>query len=100
MVSVRRLTMELIVRLPLYLNWKALKQLLGWPYGRSQTGRLMQKEIRRSKGDRRKGTYREWLEPNPDPFPACSKLCPGFRSAPPLWFTPDVLAWMGRRGMT
>jgi len=90
--------MEFTVRLPLYLNWKALKQLLGWPYGRAQTWRLMKPEIMRSKGDRRKGTYREWYEPNPDPFPACTKIN-GFRSCPPLWFTPHVLAWMKRRGM-
>jgi hypothetical protein len=29
------------VKLPLYLSWSALKKLLGWPYGRTHTGRLM-----------------------------------------------------------
>ena len=90
--------MEYTVRLPLYLNWKALKSLLGWPYGRAQTARLMKKEIMRSKGSRSKGTYREWVEPNPDPFPAGVKLL-HVRNCPPLWFAPHVLSWMERRGM-
>lgn len=29
------------VKLPLYLTWSALKKKLGWPYGRTHTGRLM-----------------------------------------------------------
>ncbi|YBW37908.1 hypothetical protein ACMYR2_0399 [Nitrobacter sp. TKz-YC01] len=29
------------VKLPLYLSWKQLKQLLGWPYSRAHTRRMM-----------------------------------------------------------
>jgi len=86
------------VKLPLYLTWKALKQVLGWPNGRTQTWRMMKKEILRTKGSRRNGTYREWVEPNPDPFPACTKFN-NFRNCHPVWYTPDVLAWLKRHGL-
>ena len=36
--------MEFKVRLPLYLTWKALKLLLGWPYSRAHTWRMMHEE--------------------------------------------------------
>jgi hypothetical protein len=33
--------MQRKVRLPLYLSWSALKQLIGWPVSRAHTWRLM-----------------------------------------------------------
>jgi hypothetical protein len=60
------------VKLPLYLTWSALKKLLGWPYGRTHTGRLM--------------------------FAACRKLGP-YRSSHPIWYTPAVLDYFERHGL-
>jgi|SRR5665213_951590 len=71
---------------PLVVDWKGLKKL-GWPYSRTHTWRLMQPTIARSRGSRLKGTYVEWVEPNPNLFPVCRKLGkhPGARSCPPAW---------------
>jgi hypothetical protein len=85
------------VRLPLYLTWSALKQLLGWPYGRAQTWRMMQTTIRRSRGNVKEGTFVTWVEPNLDPFPRCAKLG-NFRSSHPQWYTPDVVDYYRRHG--
>jgi hypothetical protein len=80
-VSIRRLVMEFKVRLPLYLTWKALKQLLGWPYERAHTRRMMyEKEYE----DRR--------------FPVCRKLGP-HRHSHPIWYTPAVLDYYKRHGL-
>jgi hypothetical protein len=70
------------VRLPLYLSWKALKQIVGWPYSRTHTGRLM--------FDPKYKTVA---------FPASRKLGP-HRSAHPVWYTPDVLDYFRRHGLT
>src|SRR6266852_6063612 len=80
-VSVRRLAMESKVRLPLYLTWKALKQLLGWPYGRAHTWRMM---------------YEKEYETRQ--FPLCRKLGP-HRHSHPLWYTPHVLDYYRRHGL-
>jgi hypothetical protein len=69
------------VRLPLYLSWSALKKLLGWPYGRSQTSGLMFDPKYRNRA-----------------FPACRKLGPD-RNCHPLWYTPDVLDYFKRHGL-
>lgn len=37
--------MALKVKLPPYLTYEQLKQLMHWPYGRAQTDRLMYDEI-------------------------------------------------------
>ncbi len=73
--------MEFKVRLPLYLTWKALKQLLGWPYSRAHTWRMMYEE----RDEKKK-------------FPLCGKLGP-HRNSHPIWYTPMVLDWFRRQGM-
>ncbi len=70
------------VRLPLYLSWKNLKQILGWPYSRAQTGRLMFDP---------KYSHRR--------FPASKKLGKD-RNAHPIWYTPDVLDYLKQHGLT
>jgi hypothetical protein len=82
---------------PLIVDWKGL-QKMGWPYSRTHTVRLMATEIRRSKGSEAKGTYREWIEPNPDPFPQCRKLGT-FRNAHPVWIVSEVLAYFETHGL-
>ncbi len=69
------------VKLPLYLSWSQLKRLVGWPYGRTHTGRLM-------------------FDPKykHDAFPACRKLG-SHRNSHPIWYTPDVLDYFKRRGL-
>ncbi|MGD1083002.1 MAG: hypothetical protein ABR881_32210 [Candidatus Sulfotelmatobacter sp.] len=69
------------VKLPLYLSWSALKKQLGWPYSRTQTGRLM-------------------FDPAyvHNAFPACRKLGP-YRNSHPIWFTPEVLDYFKRHGL-
>jgi predicted DNA-binding transcriptional regulator AlpA len=64
--------------LPLYLSWRDLKRL-GWPYSRAHTWRMMDDEE--------------------DPFPRCSKLA-GHRNSHPLWYTPEVLQYFKRHGLT
>ena len=75
----------------LIVDWHGLKRM-GWPFSRAHTWRMMQPEILRSSGSRRKGTYREWVEPNPVRFPRCKKLG-SFRNSPPVWRMADVLAF-------
>lgn len=70
------------VRLPLYLSWKALKEIIGWPYSRAQTARLM---FDPSYAHRR--------------FPASVKLGKD-RSCHPVWYTMDVLDYFKRHGLT
>ena len=69
------------VKLPLYLTWSALKKLLGWPYERTHTGRLMFDPAYAN-----------------DAFPACRKLGP-YRSSHPIWYTPAVLDYYKRHGL-
>jgi hypothetical protein len=59
--------------MPLLITWKQLKAL-GWPYSPTHTERLMAPELKKTKGSRFKGTYKEWIEPNPNPFPPAKKL--------------------------
>jgi hypothetical protein len=65
--------MQTTVKLPLYLSWRQLKDIVGWPYSRTQTGRLM-------------------FDPNyaHDAFPACRKLGT-HRNSHPIWYTPAIL---------
>lgn len=69
------------VKLPLYLSWRALKDLLGWPYGRAHTSRLMH-DSRYAK----------------DAFPQCGKLGP-YRHSHPMWYTPHVLEFFKQHGL-
>jgi len=81
----------------LIVDWHGLKRM-GWPFSRAHTWRMMESEILRSSGSRRKGTYREWVEPNPDPFPSCKKLN-SFRNSHPVWRMADVLAFFEAHGL-
>ena len=79
------------------VDWKALKAM-GWPFCRQHTIRKMEPEILRSSGRRKNGDYREWLEPNPDPFPPCVKL--GWhRNSPLVWRFADVRRYFERHGL-
>jgi hypothetical protein len=73
--------MQYKVKLPLYVSWSALKKLLGWPYGRAHTWRMM-------------------FEPKyaHDAFPLRGKLGT-HRNAHPLWYTPAVLDYYKRHGL-
>lgn len=73
--------MPTTVKLPLYLNWRQLKDVVGWPYGRTHTGRLMFDS-----------DYAD------DPFPACRKLG-SHRNSHPIWYTPAVLDYFKRHGL-
>jgi hypothetical protein len=70
------------VKLPLYLTWTQLKKIVGWPYSRTHTTRLM-------------------FDPAyaHDAFPASRKLSP-HRNSHPLWYTPTVLDYFKRHGLT
>jgi len=68
------------IKLPLWLNWKGLKQL-GHPYGRTHTQRLEDED---EYADRR--------------FPKRTKPST-HRNSPPLWYTPDVLAYYKQHGL-
>ena len=81
----------------LIVDWHGLKQM-GWPFSRAHTYRLMQRDIFRSSGSRRKGTYREWAEPNPDPFP-CSRKLGVYRNSHPVWLMAEVLAYFKAHGL-
>jgi hypothetical protein len=74
--------MSIKVRLPLYLNWKALKAI-GWPYGRAQTGRL-ENDPKYHKGR---------------PFPKRGRPTGGGRHAHPLWYSPHVLDYFKQHGL-
>lgn len=69
------------VKLPLYLSWKQLKQLIGWPYSRTHTGRMMYDP-----------EYRDQR------FPASRKLG-SHRNAHPIWSTVEVLEYFKRHGL-
>jgi hypothetical protein len=59
---------------------------------------MMETEILRSSGSRRKGTYKEWVQPNLDPFPRCVKLG-AFRNSHPVWRMTEVLAYFEAHGL-
>jgi len=71
--------MSTTVKLPLYLSWRKLKDVLGWPYGRTHTDRL---------------------ETDPkyahDPFPRRGKIG-SHRNSHPMWYTPAVLGELRER---
>ena len=73
--------MPTTVKLPLYLSWRQLKNVMGWPYGRTHTARF---------------------ETDPryahDPFPRRGKIGP-HRSSHPMWYTPAVLDYFKRHGL-
>jgi hypothetical protein len=69
------------VRLPLYLNWRALKETIGWPDSRANTWRRMFDD-----------RYSH------DPFPACRKIG-NHPNSYPIWYTPDVLDYFKRHGL-
>jgi hypothetical protein len=89
--------MKVVLTIPLYLNHEGLMTKLGWMYSPNHLDKLCKKQILRSKGNRKKGTYREWWEDNPDPFPAPTKPL-GYRTSPKVWYMPDVIAWLRRHG--
>ena len=74
--------MPTTVKLPLYLSWRKLKDVLGWPYGRTHTQRL--ETDPKYYGD--------------DPFPRRGKIGP-HRSSHPMWYTPAVLDYFKRHGL-
>lgn len=69
------------VKLPLYISWKQLKELLGWPYCRAHTWRMM-------------------FEPEyeDDRFPLRGKVG-SHRNSHPMWYTPQVLDYYSRHGL-
>ncbi len=69
------------VRLPLYLNFEALRNVIGIPYKRTHLGRLMNEP--------------EYAEQR---FPRSHKLGT-HRNSPPMWYTPEVLDYLKRRGL-
>lgn len=69
------------VKLPLYLTWKKLKEIVGHPFSRTHTDRLM---FDPEYSDRR--------------FPKSTKLG-DHRNSPPVWYTPDVLDYFKRHGL-
>jgi len=82
----------------LIVTWHDLKRM-GWPYCRAHTWRMMEPEILRSSGTRRKGTYRQWIEPNSDPFPRCRKPW-SVRNSPPVWLMKEILAYFEAHDLT
>jgi hypothetical protein len=71
------------VKLPLYLSWRKLKDVLGWPYGRTHTHRLeIDPKYHRN-----------------DPFPRRGKIGLKHRSSHPMWYTPAVLDYFKRHGL-
>lgn len=85
------------MRLPLYLTWKLLKELLGHPYCRTHTMRLMEDGYEVDRYFEGKG-YEPVVIRNLDPFPRAVKAGP-FPNSPLLWYCPAVLAWYQRRGL-
>src|SRR5260370_33050198 len=69
-------------KLPLYVSWRKLKDVLGWPYGRTHTNRLE--------------TEPEYY--GDDPFPRRGKIGP-HRNSHPIWYTPAVLDYFKRHGL-
>ena len=69
------------VKLPLYLSWRKLEDVLGWPYSRTHTDRL---------------------ETDPkyahDPFLRRGKIG-SHRNSHPMWYTPAVLDYFRRHGL-
>jgi hypothetical protein len=84
---------------PIIVDWKGLKKL-GWPYSRVQTWRLMEPEIHRVSGSKFKGTdkHKEWVEPNPNPFPQCVKLF-DHRGGRVVWRYAEIVAYLKKRGL-
>ena len=66
------------VKLPLYVSWRQLKDVIGWAYSRAHTDRL------------------EHLER--DPFPSHGKIG-SHRNSHPIWYTPAVLDYFERHGL-
>jgi hypothetical protein len=81
----------------LMTDWHGLKRT-GWPYSNTQTERWEQPEILRSSGSRKKGTYKEWLEPNLDPFPRRVKFRSD-RNSHPVWQYAEVIAYFEAHGL-
>jgi hypothetical protein len=69
------------VKLPLYITWRQLKELLGWPYSRPHTWRMMFED-----------KYAL------DPFPHRGKVGT-YHNSHPLWYTPAVLDYLKRHGL-
>jgi hypothetical protein len=68
------------VKLPLYISWRKLKDVLGWPYSRSHTQRLEDPEY----------TH--------DTFPQRGGIGT-HRNNHPIWYTPAVLDYYKRHGL-
>jgi hypothetical protein len=79
------------------IDFNALEEL-GWPYTKTHTMRLTKPTILRTKGSRSKGTYREWIEPNPDPFPTPKKLGV-FQNSALVWEAWRLLDYFKRHGL-
>jgi hypothetical protein len=83
---------------PATVDWKGLKQLFGWPYGRAHTWRLMNDTITVSEKVRGQKVRVARRIPNPDPFPRCFKLT-SHRNGHPVWRTAEVLAYYEAHGL-
>jgi hypothetical protein len=82
----------------LIITWKDL-QAMGWPYSRTHTWRLMKPTLRKSSGSKWKGTYKEWEEPNPNPFPRCRNFFKHHRSCRVVWPYAEVIAYFEKNGI-
>jgi predicted DNA-binding transcriptional regulator AlpA len=65
---------------PLIVDWKGLRRM-GWPYSRTQTGRMM---FDPAYADKR--------------FPACRKLG-SHRNSHPVWLVSEVLSYFEAHGL-
>ncbi len=61
------------MKLPMVVSWKTLKELLGWPYSRAHSWRLMQESYEVEHRTKEEGIVVVEIR-NPDPFPPCFKL--------------------------
>ena len=81
----------------LMIDWNGLVRM-GWPYSKTQTQRWEEDEILRSSGSQQKGTLKEWLEPNLDPFPRRVKFRKT-RNSHPVWPFAKVVAYFEAHGL-
>jgi hypothetical protein len=79
------------------IDWCGI-QKLGWPNSDTTTERWEQPTILRSSGSREKGTFKEWHEPNLDPFPRRVKFR-NHRNSHPVWPYAEVIAYFEAHGL-
>jgi len=81
----------------LMIDFDGLKRT-GWPYSVPHTDRMEKPMILRSSGSRRKGTFKQWYEPNLDPFPKRVKFR-NDRNSHPVWPYKEVIAYFKAHGL-